>query len=230
MFFLLTTMRPHLRSTERNVCLWHDWDKIQRDTRDEDERLKAEGSNMGVVLPNWRAEASLAISSRDDPFHDEHDYGRRSSSPDMGGGDFEQLSDASLVAWVALRPRVQEGKYPWLLRREEQGKPVVTVAVAGQSMTEVLSKLINSTKDTRARMCIPDYDPKNPRHAERANEIMRRRDRNHEHFIIYNSQSPSELYRHSWYMPHDPDNVDVNVEKLGVAREGDVVTQVQHWD
>ena len=114
-------MSPYLRSTDNRTCLWHDWNKIQRDTRDKDERLKAEGSNMGVVLPNWRAEASLAISSRDDPFYDEHDYGRRSSSPDMGGSDFERLSNSSLVAWVALRPRVQEGKYPWLLRRRNTG-------------------------------------------------------------------------------------------------------------
>lgn len=190
-------MRPYLRSADNKVCLWTDWDKIVKNTREMNERMSEE-SCMGVALPPWWAEETLRISRCE--YGDDYDY------------DYDY--DTTQIAWGALRTRMQEREYPWLSRREETGKPVVTVAVTGTTLANAVHNLVNAIKETRAIMQIPNYDPKIPAYAERANENMRQRDRSDEHFVIFNSHKPYEIYRHSWYMPHDHSNVDINIEKF----------------
>jgi hypothetical protein len=191
-----------------------------------DDRIAKEGSSMGVALPPWWAEATLRINSSEYDDHD--DYDRDYDAP--AGDGLENLSGTALVAWIALQTRMRERGYPWLLRREEHGKPVVTVGVTGTSLRSAVHNLVNAIKETRAIMQIPNYDPKNPAHAERSNVNMRRRDRDNEHFVIFNSHKPYEMYRHSWYMPHDHKNVDVNIEKLGVVQEGETSSRVSAVD
>ena len=182
-------MRPYLRSTDPDASLWIRWDRVLEDTRAMSERMSEE-SCMGVALPPWWAEATLRVSSSEYDGYDDYDHDY--DAPASGG--LENLSGTALVAWIALQTRMREREYPWLLRREEQGKPVVTVGVTGTSLRSAVHNLVKAIKETRAIMQIPNYDPKIPAYAERANENMRQRDRNDEHFVIFNSHKPYEIY------------------------------------
>ena len=209
-------MHPYLRSTDNNTCLWTDWNRIVERTAEMDKQMEKEGSATGIVLPPWWAEATLRISAS---AYDDYDSDYEQHDVHRGNGEFESLSGGAVVAWAALRTRMQEREYPWLLRREENGKPVVTVAVTGTTLKNALHNIVNAVEETRAIMQIPNYDPKVPAYAERANENMRRRDRDNEHFVIFNSHKPYEIYRHSWFMPQDHSNVDMDIERLEVVQE-----------
>lgn len=201
-------MHPHVSSADGRASLWLDWNSIEEKTNEKNRQMLEAESCMGVVLPNWYAEHTLPTSTlewaseRDDEYED----------------DYECRASVS-VAWNELSARMRQRDYPWLRRREIDGRPMVTVGASGVSLQNVFNNLIAAIRDTRAVMQIQYFDPENPRHMKRAKESMQRRDRNDEHFVIFDRENPGDIYRHEWYMPHDHSNMDINIEKIEVVQE-----------
>lgn len=196
-------MQPFVSSTDGRASLWLDWDRIEKRTEEKEKQLIEAESCIGVVLPNWYAEHTIPISTLEytGEYEDEHDDCRASVS----------------VAWNELSARMRQREYPWLRRREINGRAMVTVGVTGLSLKNAIDNLVAAIRDTRAVMQIQFYDQKNPRHVERARVSMERRDRAEESFVIFNRDEPGDIYRHEWYMPHDHKNLDVIIDKLRVA-------------